>query len=114
MAISALGLATAGALLICVYTSVSTSNVADSSRCPAAVPRDSSKGMLELRLQGVPDTTDPQQDLRDKLKVTQKPTRNSNGSTRVPGSRRSQERRDEAHRGARARLPGGGDKEVAR
>jgi hypothetical protein len=68
----ALGLATAGALLICVYILRFTSNVADSSEMPAPPSRETHQKELppEPRLQGVPGhTTDPQQDLRDKLKA---------------------------------------------
>jgi hypothetical protein len=68
----ALGLATAGALLICVYILRFTSNVADSSEMPPPPSRETHQKELppEPRLQGVPGhTTDPQQDLRDKLKA---------------------------------------------
>ena len=68
----ALGLATAGALLICVYILRFTSNVADSSEMPPPPSRETHQKELppEPRLQGVPGhTTDPQQDWRDKLKA---------------------------------------------
>jgi hypothetical protein len=68
----ALGLATAGALLICVYILRFTSHVADSSELPPPPSRETHQKELppEPRLQGVPGhTTDPQQDLRDKLKA---------------------------------------------
>jgi len=68
----ALGLATAGALLICVYILRITSNLADSSEIPPPPSRETHQKELppEPRLQGVPGhITDPQQDLRDKLKA---------------------------------------------
>jgi hypothetical protein len=68
----ALGLATAGAMLICVYILRFTSNVADTSEMPPPPSRETHQREMppEPRLQGVPGhITDPQQDLRDKLKA---------------------------------------------
>ena len=68
----ALGLATAAALLICVFILRFTLNYAASSQAPPPPSREAHPRELppEPRLQGVPGhTTDPQQDWRDKLKV---------------------------------------------
>lgn len=68
----ALGVATAAALLICVYILRFTSNFAASSDRPAPPSREAHPRELppEPRLQGVPGhITDPQQDLRNKLKA---------------------------------------------
>ncbi len=68
----ALGLATAAALLICVYILRFTLNFAASSQAPPPPSREAHQRELppEPRLQGVPGhTTDPQQDWRDKLKA---------------------------------------------
>lgn len=68
----ALGAATAAALLICVYILRFTSNFAASSDTPAPPSREAHPKELppEPRLQGVPGhITDPQQDLRNKLKA---------------------------------------------
>jgi len=68
----ALGLATAAALLICVYILRFTLNFAASSQAPPPPSREAHQKELppEPRLQGVPGhTTDPQQDWRDKLKA---------------------------------------------
>ena len=68
----ALGLATAAALLICVYILRFTLNFAASSQAPPPPSREAHQRELppEPRLQGVPGhTTDPQQDMRDKLKA---------------------------------------------
>jgi hypothetical protein len=68
----ALGVATAAALLICVYILRFTSNFAASSDRPAPPSREAHPKELppEPRLQGVPGhITDPQQDLRDKIKA---------------------------------------------
>jgi len=68
----ALGLATAAALLICVFILRFTLNYAASSQAPPPPSREAHPRELppEPRLQGVPGhTTDPQQDWRDKLKA---------------------------------------------
>lgn len=68
----ALGLATAAALLICVFILRFTLNYAASSQTPPPPSREAHQRELppEPRLQGVPGhTTDPQQDMRDKLKA---------------------------------------------
>ena len=68
----ALGVATAAALLISVYILRYTSNFAASSDTPAPPSREAHPKELppEPRLQGVPGhQTDPQQDLRNKLKA---------------------------------------------
>ena len=68
----ALGLATAAALFICVYILRFTLNYAASSQAPPPPSREAHQRELppEPRLQGVPGhTTDPQQDMRDKLKA---------------------------------------------
>ena len=68
----ALGLATAAALLICVYILRYTLNYAASSQIPPPPSREAHQMELppEPRLQGVPGhTSDPQQDMRDKLKA---------------------------------------------
>lgn len=69
--ILALGLATAAALLICVYILRFTSNYAASTDTPPPPSREAHPTELppEPRLQGVPGhITDPQQDLRNKLR----------------------------------------------
>jgi Spy/CpxP family protein refolding chaperone len=68
----ALGLATAAALLICVFILRFTLNYAASSQTPPPPSREAHQREWppEPRLQGVPGhTTDPQQDWRDKLKA---------------------------------------------
>jgi hypothetical protein len=68
----ALGLATAAALLICVYILRYTLNYAASSQEPPPPSREAQQRELppEPRLQGVPGhATDPQQDMRDKLRA---------------------------------------------
>lgn len=68
----ALGLATGAALLICVFILRFTLNYAASSQTPPPPSREAHQRELppEPRLQGVPGhTTDPQQDMRDKLKA---------------------------------------------
>jgi len=68
----ALGLATAAALLICVFILRFTLKFAASSETPPPPSRESHQQELppEPRLQGVPGhTNDPQQDMRDKLKA---------------------------------------------
>jgi hypothetical protein len=68
----ALGVATAAALLICVYILRFTSNQAAASDMPPPPSREAHPKEMppEPRLQGVPGhITDPQQDLRDKLKA---------------------------------------------
>jgi hypothetical protein len=70
--ILALGLTTAAALLICVYILRFTSRVASSSDVPPPPSREAHGREMppEPRLQGVPGhITDPQQDLRNKLKA---------------------------------------------
>jgi hypothetical protein len=70
--ILALALATAAALLICIYILRFTSNVASSSDVPPPPSREAHGREMppEPRLQGVPGhITDPQQDLRNKLKA---------------------------------------------
>jgi len=68
----ALGLATAAALLISVYILRVTSNYAASTQAPPPPSREAHPQEMppEPRLQGVPGhITDPQQDLRNKLKA---------------------------------------------
>jgi len=70
--ILALALTTAGALLISIYVLRFTSNVASSSEVPPPPSREAhGKDMPpEPRLQGVPGhDSDPQKDLRNKLKA---------------------------------------------
>jgi hypothetical protein len=69
----ALGVATVAALVICVYIWRVTTNLAASSDTPPPPSREAlGKDSMppEPRLQGVPGhETDPQQDLRDKVKI---------------------------------------------
>ena len=70
--ILALGLTTAAALLICVYIFRFTSQVASSSDVPPPPSREAHGKEMppEPRLQGVPGhDTDPQKDLRNKLRT---------------------------------------------
>jgi len=69
--IVALGVATAAALLICIYILRFTSNYAASTDTPPPPSREAHPQEMppEPRLQGVPGhITDPQQDLRNKLR----------------------------------------------
>jgi len=69
--IVALGVATAAALLICVYILRFTSNYAASTDTPPPPSREAHPQEMppEPRLQGVPGhITDPQQDLRNKMR----------------------------------------------
>ena len=70
----ALGLATAGALLICIFVLRFTSNLAASSEAPPPPSRvaqsKDARMPPEPRLQGVPGhPNDPQKDLREKLQA---------------------------------------------
>jgi hypothetical protein len=68
----ALGLATAAALIICIFILRFTSNLAASSEAPPPPSREANRKELppEPRLQGVPGhESDPQRDLREKLKA---------------------------------------------
>src|SRR6059058_17624 len=89
----ALGLATAGALVMCIFVLRFTSNLAASSDAPPPPSRVAQSNYARMppepRLQGVPGhPNDPQKDLRRNCRRTWPPTRSWNGSTRMPGSPR--------------------------